>query len=436
MKSLAALSRMIRLSQLFGSVGKSTVWISFALVIRALIQASYLIFLSRLVGVEQYGLFAGYISVVMLLYPLAGWGISYLIIERLAAKKIPPAALLAIACRQIIIVGIPLLITISYFSDYIFNFEVDRRVMVLLCLSEFILMAVSSVAINFFLVFGKNFFTAMSMCLVPFFRLFILCIAVLGGTYLDVARISELYVCGTLIGGAISFYLLVRLIRGMPDFDNESSAEKTLFSAGGRYVGATLVSNGNQEADKIMVLHLLGPALLGIYSVAYRIASLLTLPVSALASAILPKLFSSSSPKVVANLIKISLVCSSLYGALAGLVLWILFPFIVTVFGKEFADSKNLAFPFSVWLTFFSIKTIFCTILTGINLQFYRILIEFFSLLILVSFCLWLIPLLGVAAAVCSLVSADILVIAFSLLILRQRQNWISLNILGRTNTK
>lgn len=412
MLPLSVLSRVGNLSSFLGGVGQSTIWISVALAIRALIQASYLILLSRLIGAEQYGLFAGYISVVMLLYPLAGWGISYLIVERLTVNLIPPATLLAIAIRQVIIVGIPLLIAVSFLSGFILDFEVDTRVMMLLCFSEFILMAVSSVAINFFLILGKNFFTAISMCLVPFFRILALSIAALSGSYLDVIRVSELYVFGAVVGGAISFYLLLRLIRGMPSFCDRS-VERSLFSAGGRYVTGTFVSNGSQEIDKIMILHLLGPALLGIYSVAYRMASLLTLPVSALSSVILPKLFASTSRKAKVNLMKMSLICSSIYGVLSGAVLLVLFPFVLPVFGKEFVDAKYLAFPFSVWLTFFSIKTIFCTILTGVNLQFYRILIEFVSLIILVVFCFWLLPFFGVVAAAYSLVAADILIIVF-----------------------
>lgn len=423
MKLLSVLSRVRGL----GSVGQSTVWISFALAIRALIQAFYLIILSRLIGAEQYGLFAGYISVVMLLYPLAGWGISYLIIERLTANLTSPATLLAVALRQIVIIGIPLLISVSFLSGLILDFEIDKKIMMLLCFSEFILMAVSSVAINFFLVFGRFFFAAISMCLVPFFRLLVLSIAVLNDSYLDVMRVSELYVFGAMIGGTISFYLLFHLIGGMPSFANQSS-ERTLFLAGGRYVGGTLVSNGSQEIDKIMVLHLLGPALLGIYSVAYRIASLLTLPVSALSSAILPKLFASNSRKAKINLMKISLVCSSLYGALGGGVLLILFPFVLPVFGKEFSDVKHLAFPFAVWLTFFSVKTIFCTILTGTNLQIYRILIEFSSLFILIMFCLWLLPYFGSVAATYSLVSADIFIIILCLIILLRKNKFDTSN--------
>lgn len=123
MKLLSVLSRVRGL----GSVGQSTVWISFALAIRALIQAFYLIILSRLIGAEQYGLFAGYISVVMLLYPLAGWGISYLIIERLTANLTSPATLLAVALRQIVIIGIPLLISVSFLSGLILDFEIDKK---------------------------------------------------------------------------------------------------------------------------------------------------------------------------------------------------------------------------------------------------------------------------------------------------------------------
>src|SRR3546814_17242400 len=67
-------ARMLRDSWRIGRLGQNTLLGTGGLAIRALIQAGYLLVLSRWLGASGYGLFAGSVAVAILGAPLAGWG--------------------------------------------------------------------------------------------------------------------------------------------------------------------------------------------------------------------------------------------------------------------------------------------------------------------------------------------------------------------------
>ena len=78
--------------------------------IRALIQAAYLLLISRWLGAEGYGLFAGIVA-FLVSPPLANWGSSLLLTQYIAQDKRHSRGMWATALVQSGIIGI-LLVTL------------------------------------------------------------------------------------------------------------------------------------------------------------------------------------------------------------------------------------------------------------------------------------------------------------------------------------
>jgi galactoside O-acetyltransferase len=93
------------------------------------------------------------------------------------------------------------------------------------------------------------------------------------------------------------------------------------------------------EIDKIIILQSLGAAVLGPYAVSFRVVGVFLIPISALASSILPRLFSLEDNLKIYRLVKIATLISIGYGMFAGAVLWLIAPLVPRIFGVEFSDS-------------------------------------------------------------------------------------------------
>src|SRR3546814_6714540 len=78
---------MLRDSWRIGRLGQNTLLGTGGLAIRALIQAGYLLVLSRWLGASGYGLFAGSVAVAILGAPLAGWGGALLLTRHIAGNR-------------------------------------------------------------------------------------------------------------------------------------------------------------------------------------------------------------------------------------------------------------------------------------------------------------------------------------------------------------
>ena len=67
-----------------GRLGRNSIYGTIGLAARSVIQAGYLLLMSRWLGASGYGVFAGSIALAILAAPLAGWGMPLLMTKWLA----------------------------------------------------------------------------------------------------------------------------------------------------------------------------------------------------------------------------------------------------------------------------------------------------------------------------------------------------------------
>lgn len=411
--------RTIHENNFLSAIGFDTFISSLGLFFRALIQAIYLVLVSRSIGVDGYGFFAGVVAVSILLSPLAGWGCSNIVTRKISAENIAVTSVLMPVLMQVLITGMFLLVLVASVSTLINYIEIT--ILLLVGVSELILLPIVLAIANIGIALRKTVFAAVIACVVPVARLLSLFLALL----LVSGDVTVEYVCwsyfaGSLLGAIISMVYLVHVI-GLPEFPSPIISSE-MFKSGGPYAMSSAISSSFMELDKIIVLHFLGSAALGLYSLAFRVASIFILPIAAFGSVILPRIFAGKVDHQSGGSIKILLVFPLVYGIIAGFIMWILAPLIPFVFGNEFAGSVDYLRLLALWPVLHGIRSCLGVGLVGIGRQSGRLLIELAGLITVILLNICLIPQYGVVSAIFSfLVIEFLMAISFFYLFKRKR---------------
>lgn len=180
--------------------------------------------------------------------------------------------------------------------------------------------------------------------------------------------------------------------------------------------------NALSSLDKALVLRLSGSEIAGVYSSAYRFATILAVPMDALVTAAMPRLFRGSDgttlqQQLVARLLWITLA----YGVLAGCVLWLAAELLPWLLGEDFAAATRAAQFMGLLLPCLGMRVLGGNILMAIGLKTERVLIECGGLVFLVLTGIWLLPRLGLDGALIMVISTEIfLCVATWIVVLRR----------------
>lgn len=388
-----------------GRLGQNTVYATVGLGLRAAIQAGYLLAMSRWLGPVGYGIFAGSVALAILVAPLANWGSPLVLTRHIARDRGHSRALWATALLQTGVTGGLLSIAMLIVSASFLHGGVDVRVMCLLVLSELVLLPAAQAATSLCFALERGFASAFAMCLVPASRLLAVVGLIVASVEGNPANAAMAHFIGSFVGLAMAV-LLVAILDGWPDWRRrlnlvESTREGTAYAFGG-VVGASY-----QEIDKVLMLQLLGAAVVGPYTVAFRIISIFALPVSALIGATLPRLMALHGEPGQARTFRAVCMAALTYGCAASLAAFLVAPLIPNLFGAGYAAAVKYIILFSPWPLLFALHQCAATWLTASDRQAVRVWIEGAGLLLVAALNLLLLPRMGAEASVGSLQLAE-----------------------------
>src|SRR6185437_4094786 len=262
-------SLMVRLG--IGRLGQNALLSTAGLGTRAIIQAGYLIVLSRWMGPHGYGLFAGSVAAAIIIALVSGWGIAYVVTQQVARDRTRSHALWATAILQVLLSGILLIGVLMVGSGLALVERVDIRSMVLLGFAELVALPLVQVATSLCLALDRGATAAVSMCLVPAFRLFSMIAAVAVGVSGTPDHVAFLHFAGSVAGMLVAIYLVHR-VDGAPAWRERLPLPKATIE-GTRYAVGSLVGTSYQEVDKVLLLQILGATVAGTYTAAFRVMS-------------------------------------------------------------------------------------------------------------------------------------------------------------------
>ncbi len=397
-----ALTARIRL----GGLARNTLYSTAGLAVRAVVQACYLILLSRRMGPHDYGLFAGSVALAVLLAPLSGWGVSYVLAQHVARNPAGARALWATALVQIGLSGTVLVLVVLLTSTMLGD-HISANAMLLLALAELVALPVAQAATTLCVVQGRGAAAALAICLVPASRVLAVTVLFLAGGAAAPGSVAAFHFVGSLVG-AFAAMALIRRLAGAPDWPQRLSSGTTM-AEGTRYALGSLVGTSYPEIDKVLLLQLAGATIAGTYTAAFRVVAVLLLPISALASNALPRLFAARAPRDRLHILRSVMLAAVAYGIVATLGANLIAPAMSDIFGASFEESSKYLRMLSVWTVLFAVHQCAAIGLTGSGRQWTRIAIEAGGALAIVIINLIAIPRLGGGGSVLALLSGEIL---------------------------
>jgi O-antigen/teichoic acid export membrane protein len=125
------------------------------------------------------------------------------------------------------------------------------------------------------------------------------------------------------------------------------------------------------STDKALALRLGGADIAGQYSAAYRFVSVLAMPVEALVTAALPRLFRLDANRSSRTLMALSSATAA-YGACAGVVVWVGADVLPWLLGAEFAATPSTVRMLAIYVPIYCLRTLATSVLLGTNRKAWR----------------------------------------------------------------
>ena len=403
-----------------GRLGQNTLLGTAGLGTRAVIQAAYLLIVSRWLGAEGYGLFAGSVALVILGAPLANWGSGLLLTRYIAQDRGSSRAMWATALVQTGVIGGLLVIIVLVISAFLLQQGLSLTPMLFLGLSELLLLPAAHAATSQCYALERGITSAVVMCLVPLGRT----LAMLGFIAIGIAgtpdHASTAHFIGSLFG-FVAVIAVVAAVDGLPAWRSRLPL-RDAFRQGSAYAVSNAAGNSYQEVDKIMMLQTLGAAIVGPYTVAFRVTSIFLMPVTALISASLPRLMASTKSRDERTRTYRAMLLSGVgYGVLAGVGVVIAAPWVSRVFGSDYALATHYFTLLALWPALFALRHCLATYLTANHKQAARSCIEVMGLGTVVLLNFLLLPRMGAEAAVFTLLVTEVLMAVLMALFFKQQ---------------
>lgn len=401
-----------------GRLGRNALLGTAGLGVRAIVQAAYLLILSRWLGADGYGLFAGSVALVVLCAPLASWGSPLLLTRQIAYDRHSSRAMWATALTQTAVMGGLLVLGVLAVSTLLPQ-GLPLAPMFMLAISELILLPIAWAATSQCYALERGLASAVAMCLSPISRVVAAMLAIVTG----VAATSEHAAVAHFAGSAVAVMAAIGLVAhvdGWPQWRSRMRLRESL-REGAPYAASNVAGIGYQEIDKFLMLQSLGAAVVGPYTVAFRIASIFLMPVTALISASLPRLMARAGNDDGARTYRAMLVSGVGYGLLVGLGILIVAPWVPRIFGDDYAVATHYLYLLAPWPVLFALRQCLATHLTAHHRQTVRSCTEMAGLGVVVLLNLLLLPRMGAEAAVLALLVSEVMVAVVIGLLIRQR---------------
>lgn len=391
-----------------GGLGRNTLLTSSGLVLRAALQGVYLLVLSRWLGAEGYGLFAGSIAAAVLLAPLSGWGMGYVFTERAVRADVRHRVLWRAVASHAAVSGLLFTGVAIAASQLLMTVRLPLADMALLALAELLALPLAQVSTTALLALDRGGLAALATSLVPALRVVGVLLLVASGEHGSVHLLALSHCLGSIVGAVMLLVLTGRATRCAHAGSASPPGWRVLARAGAPYAASALASNAYFEIDKVLILQLLGAGVAGAYTAAFRVVVVFILPVMALLGNALPRMFAAEragQPRPLQW--RVTLVAVG-YAVGAALLLLVLAPLVPWLFGSGFDASARYVTLLAAWVPLYALHMCGATALVAAGGKLLRVLVEGGGLALVVALNLLLLPRLGAAGAATSLLAVEI----------------------------
>ena len=303
------------------------------------VQAAYFMLLARLLGSAQYGVLAGAAALVSIFSQYSGMGAGILFLRYVSPDHSKFREYWGNILFSVTIVGTLTISTLALAGKWLLGSE-GASVLIVLALGDCLCGQLTGCAAQVFQAFEKMRIMAGLNFIVNFLRLLLAAVMVwtLGRASAWTWAIASLVVSGLACAIAVS---KVTANFGRPSFSLRllwrRIGEGFIYAISG---STTTVYN---DIDKVMLGHYGMNVANGIYSMAYRVVNICTVPIGSIHSAALPRFFRQGvhGVKATAGLARAILGRTAVLGSLCAVGMFVCAPLLTRIAGRDFAESVS-----------------------------------------------------------------------------------------------
>lgn len=390
-----------------GPIAQSTIRTSLVLGLRLLIQAGTLLLVARLLGPNDFGLFAGIAALAVLMGTFSTFGTHLVLLGEVSKDHTKCNHILRYAVPTTLIVGSLIFCLYIAISFLLFN-QLNPSLVLMICigLTEIILLPLFGLSTIEELALGK---TAYSQLLIIF---------PLGLRTLAVIMVLLVHPAEPLIFFAWLYLISALFVLGYRKFYKSNAwlkvsqwrlpnKQELKNSAG--YAVLALTATGPGELDKMLAVKLLPLGLSGVYVAASRVIGAAALPIMALLLSAMPRLFRTHSElKLQSSRLNCWIIASALiYSFLVASLLWFFAPGVEWLFGSQYQGMTEILRWLCLVMPAFLLRITLANILMTMNKLWFRAAIESLGMLILIISAIMLYAHLDLLAIVLALALSE-----------------------------
>jgi len=387
------------------SLARNAGWMLIGQGVNVVLRAGYFILLARLLGVREYGIFAGAFAFVSLATPYSGLGSGLLFMRYVSADADNFADYWGNILFATIGAGLLLAVVLYVLASHLLN-PASASVALPVALGECIFRQLVICTGQVFQAFEQLRLTAITGLLTSSLRLFAVVVMALllhkatawqwALWSLAVSVLAAVAGCG---------FVLTRF--GRPRF--APSLFFLRFGEGFNFSIAGSTQSVYNDIDKTMLSHYGMNVANGIYSMAYRLVDIATIPIIALDAAVLPRFFrrGAHSASSVIDLSSRLAKRGALLGIAMAVVMFTAAPTIPHIIGRGFQESVSALRWLCLIPAFRGVHQLTGSAITGLGYQRYRTTAQFAAAAFNFGLNLWLIPRYGWVGAAWSSLATD-----------------------------
>ncbi|MDF3980964.1 oligosaccharide flippase family protein [Luteibacter sp. PPL554] len=368
-------------------------------------QALWLLAIARKLDAPGYGIFAGVAGLATFLGAFSGLGLGVLLLRVVAREPERFDAYWHKGLRWTLLSGAGLALAFIVASRMIDRSHADALSVVAIGLSETMLFPVVSFCSFAFNAHERLGFAAALPALTALVRLAGALAFLVLPLPSTIATYSVIHLGATLLAAVGAVAMARGVLR--PRRVIETLTRRDLGDGLG-YCSVWAATNALTSLDKSLVLHLAGDAVAGLYASAYRLITIFSLPVDALAMSVLPRVFRHhAEPAHRQRLILVVFLGSLAFSAMAMLLVYAAAPALPWLLGPSFVGAVSAARMLAWLLPAYALRMLGGNVLLGLDGQWLRLGIESAGIMMLCVFGGWFVPHAGLAGAARMIVTTE-----------------------------
>lgn len=402
-----------------GPIAVGAIRTSFVLSLRLLVQAGTLLLVARLLGPDEFGAFAGIASLAVLLGTLSTFGTQLVLLSEVSKEPSRRDDVLPYAIPTTLLCG-GLLFGIYLAVAYWILPANSMPWLALLAIgfTEVVLQPLFGLMSTEHHALGRVARAQLMQNGPLTLRLLTAAIIFL----VDLSPVLSIYA-----GGYLAASMLVLLFgayslpKKWPNWRSWRLPKIAEWRHAFGYAAINISKTGPTELDKTLAMKLLPLEVAGIYAAGTRVVGAISLPVTAMILAALPRLFRYEKvlPGRLLGWMLISALC---YGLLVSSILWLTAPFFETAFGDDYHGVEGVIRWLCIAVPGMSLRHVLGNILVTFGKSWTRIVCEAFGLSILVAMGVMLSNKYGLHGMIFSIIFFEwVMVVLFVLCIARIR---------------